>query len=260
MSKYVGLTVLHPGGLKATQRLAETCGVNEGSLVLDLGCGKGTSAIYLAEHFGCKVQGIDISQDSINHAQLLAGRKNLEDRVSFRTGDALHLPFDDGQFDVVVSQALLVLVPNKAKVVREALRVAKPSGRVGWLELSWKETPPQSFMKEVSEVICAYCMLNVETFQGWETLFRTQGTQELNTNKRKMEFNGLREMLHDEGVHNSLRIIRRYLTNGQIRRRMRRTARFFHDNPQYFGYGIYVGSSPPLITEKPLLIPPITAG
>jgi ubiquinone/menaquinone biosynthesis C-methylase UbiE len=59
MAQHVGLTVIHPGGLSATSELAEASGLREGGHILDLGCGKGTTAIYLARKYGCDVTGVD---------------------------------------------------------------------------------------------------------------------------------------------------------------------------------------------------------
>lgn len=56
-----------------------------------------------------------------------------------------------------------------------------------------------------------------------------------------LEFNGMRGMIADEGMVNTLRIMSRYMTNGRIRRRMKTMNKFFSDNSEYFGYGIYVG-------------------
>jgi 2-polyprenyl-3-methyl-5-hydroxy-6-metoxy-1,4-benzoquinol methylase len=68
MAQHVGLTVIHPGGLAASSRLAETCGIGVGDRVLDLGCGKGTTAIYLARKYGCDVTGIDLSDELVAKA------------------------------------------------------------------------------------------------------------------------------------------------------------------------------------------------
>jgi SAM-dependent methyltransferase len=72
--------------------------------VLDLGCGIGGPARYLAATFGCKVTGVDLSPSFIDAAIYLTGRCGLSDRVSFQIGDALHLPHDDGAFDAVLLQ------------------------------------------------------------------------------------------------------------------------------------------------------------
>jgi cyclopropane fatty-acyl-phospholipid synthase-like methyltransferase len=65
MADYMGFTILHPGGFRATRILTESSQINEQTKVLDIGCGKGTTAVYLAEKYGCPVVGIDISADMV---------------------------------------------------------------------------------------------------------------------------------------------------------------------------------------------------
>jgi SAM-dependent methyltransferase len=245
MTHHVGLTVLHPGGLAATRRLAEACRIDGKTKVLDVGCGKGTSAVYLAEHYGCGVVGVDISPDSIDEARRRASRRGLEDKVRFEVGDTLHLPFPNDQFDATISQALLVLVKDKLQAVRESLRVARPSARLGWLELSWWEKPTSEFMNLVSTVVCAYCLRNVETFEDWKSLFDGAGVVGLDVERSSMRFQGLRGMFVDEGLTNSMKIMTRYLRNAKIRKRMDVLQRSFQDNQRYFGYGIYMGRKSP---------------
>lgn len=240
MANYAGLSVLHPGGFKATKTLAEACQINKDTHVLDVACGKGTSSIYLAQEYGCRVTGIDLSEDLIDYANRLARGKRLQDRVSFRTADALVLPFSNDEFDVSISQAMLVLLDDKKKSIQESIRVTKPDGYMGWVELSWREEPPPEFMDDVSNVICAYCMLNVHTFQDWEKLFKDAGVKELLTMKYPMTFQGMRSMITDEGL-NAVRVMFRVMTRHRVRKRMNTMNRFFKDNAQYFGYGIYIG-------------------
>ena len=241
MSNTVGLTVLHPGGLTATRQMAEACRIGPRTRVLDNACGKGTTAVYLAQKYSCQVVGVDISKEMIAEATALARQKGLEHRVSFREADALALPFDADEFDVVVSQAMLVLVSDKKQAIREALRVARPGGHLGWIELSWKKLPTPEFLQFVSDVICAYCMQNVRTYHGWETLFLEAGARQLTTMPFTIQLQGMRDMLVDEGLINSCRVMYRYLANGRIKKRMDTMNRFFRENTLYFGYGIYLG-------------------
>lgn len=238
MADFVGLTVLHPGGFKATSRLAELCHIGKDTKVLDIACGKGTSAVYLAQRYGCQVVGIDIADHLIAQAIALAKRKGLEGRVSFRVADALDLPYDDGEFDVAFSQAILILVPDKKKAIQEALRVTRPGGYLGWLELSWQKEPTEEFIKKAVSEICAFCMRNAMTFEGWTNLFVDAGLRELRTITSKMESPS---MIRDEGPLNAIKVIFKWLTNTRIRRRMNAINKFFADNAEYFGYGIYVG-------------------
>jgi len=241
MANHVGMTVIHPGGFAATRKLAESCHLDSRTRAVDIACGKGTSAVYLAERYGCEVAGIDISDDLVGQATALAKRKGLTGRVTFRVGDALQLPFPDSEFDVAVSQAMLVLVADKRKAILEALRVTKPGGYLGWLELSWKKQPTADFLDAVSKVLCAYCMQNVHTFQGWEGLFKEAGVQQLAVQSFDLGNAGMMSMLADEGLVNTSKVMFRYIANSRIRRRMRTMSGFFGEHADYFGYGVYTG-------------------
>jgi ubiquinone/menaquinone biosynthesis C-methylase UbiE len=176
----------------------------------------------------------------LSQATTLAGRRGLEHKVSFRVGDALNIPFADNESDRAIGQAVLILVGDKRKAVGEALRVAKSGGYVGWLELSWKKPVSKEFLDGVSNIICAYCMLGVETFEDWSKLFEDAGVKELQTSAYSQEFRGMRGMLADEGLVNAGKILYRYLTNSSVRKRMKTMGKFLRENDQYFGYGIYV--------------------
>jgi ubiquinone/menaquinone biosynthesis C-methylase UbiE len=241
MANHVGLTVIHPGGFEATHRLLRSCHIDKSSRLLDIGCGKGTTSVLLAQKYGCNVVGLDLSEDLLRQATTLAKRKGLEHKVSFRVGDALNMPFADGEFDRAVGQAVLILLGDKKKAIQEALRVTKPGGYIGWLELSWKKQPTREFLDGVSNVICAYCMLGVETFENWKKLFNESGVKELQTFDYSQEFHGMRGMLADEGLANACKIMFKYLTNSSVRKRMKTIDKFFKEHDDYFGYGIYVG-------------------
>src|SRR6266581_3457005 len=92
------LDQFHTRGILATAELANSAGLGPSTRVLDLGCGIGGPARYLAATFGCKVTGVDLSPDFIDAASYLTARCGLSDRVKFQAGDALHLPFEDAAF------------------------------------------------------------------------------------------------------------------------------------------------------------------
>lgn len=241
MAQHVGMTVIHPGGLGATRRLAASCHLDDHTTVLDDACGKGTSAVYFADRYGCTVVGVDISEELIAQGRALALKKGLQHKVTFQVADAQRLPFSENEFDAAVSQAMLVLVPDKDKTIREAVRVTKPGGYLGWLELSWGKEPTEEFIRAVSDVLCAYCMRNVETFRGWESTIRQAGVRELEVQAFDSPNSGLLGMLKSEGPVNMSRVLWKYMTNQRIRARMSAMNRFFKEHAEYFGYGIYVG-------------------
>jgi SAM-dependent methyltransferase len=243
MATHVGFTVLHPGGLQATHTLADACQIGPNTKVIDIACGKGTSAIFLAQNYGCRVVGVDISDELIAEGRSLVSRRGVSHLVELEQGDALDLPFADDEFDAAVSQAMLVLVKDKRKAIEEALRVTRPGGYVAWNELSWREEPTEWFLEQVSTVICAYCMLNVHTYKCWRQLFHEAGVRDLKTLEFPMEFNAWGGMLADEGIVNTGRIMLRFLANGRVRKRMNTMDRFFKENAHVVGYGIYFGMS-----------------
>lgn len=240
MAKYVGLSVLHPGGFSATKTLADELEIDKNTRVLDIACGKGTSAIFLAQKYGCHVEGIDISEDLINEASNLARRKGVSNNVSFRVGDAMDLPYPENEFDVAISQAVLILIGDKRKAVQEVMRVLKPGGNAGWLELSWTKHPSKEFLDAISNEIYADCMTSVLTFENWEKVFQVEGFSKVKVIRSSMTMSGMKEMVQDEGFGNVMKVMAKFLFNKKIRKRMMNFNKFMNSNSQYFGYGIYV--------------------
>lgn len=240
MAHYVGFSVLHPGGFKATDELATECQLGANSKVIDIACGKGTTSLFLAQKFGCTVLGVDIAETLINEARALARNRKVADLVTFQVADALELPFPDNTFDFAISQAMLVLVKDQKRAIEEAIRVIKPGGYAGWIELSWKQQPTVAFLEDVATVICAYCMLNVHTFEDWERIFTAAGATKLKVIQHSMAFSGMKGMIADEGFWNSLRVMAKYVVNNRVRKRLDTLNAFFNAHPDYFGYGIYI--------------------
>ena len=166
MAKYVGMSVLHPGGFASTNRLLNSYNLDKDKKVLDIACGKGTTSILIAKKFGCRVVGIDISPVLIEEAKKLAKRNKVDKLIDFQVADATHLPFNDNEFDASIAQAMLVLIDDKESVIREALRVIKPSGLAGWIELTWQQNPSE-FVYEAS-LRSNLCILHVKCKNvGW---------------------------------------------------------------------------------------------
>ena len=239
MAKYVGMTVVHPGGFNATNELLNRLKINQNSHVIDIACGKGTSALHIAKRYGCMVTAIDISPELIEEARHLASKRDITKRVNFLVCDAMKLPFEDNFFDAAISQAMLVLVDDKIQAINEAKRVVKKGGTAGWLELSWKNEPTEEFLDYVSNVLCSYCMRKAETYEGWKEVFRKAGVQEVDIIRNTFKNSGVLHMLKDEGLANTMKILLRYIGNSDVRKRMNLISEAFTKYPQYFGYGIY---------------------
>ena len=108
--------------------LAAEAGIGSSSYVLDVGCGCGNFLTYLAERFGCRGEGLDLSEERIKFAQhrLADGGRQL--RIGFRHGSATALQYEPATFSHVVSQDALFLIPDKPRSHAEMYRVLKPGG------------------------------------------------------------------------------------------------------------------------------------
>src|SRR3989338_1398888 len=126
--------------------------LKDGETVLDLGCGAGLDLYFYAKAVGekGKVYGLDISEDMVNKAKQnmeLVGMKNAEISV----GESDNLSFNDDFFDVVASNGIYNLSPDKEAVMREAYRVLKPGGRTVFCEILLKELLSEDERKSHSD-------------------------------------------------------------------------------------------------------------
>ncbi|HXN44717.1 MAG TPA: methyltransferase domain-containing protein [Xanthobacteraceae bacterium] len=120
----------HSGQRNATVRLAQLAGVAGAQHVLDVGCGIGGPSRFLAKAFGCRVTGLDLTAEFVEVANMLARRTGLADKVTYRQGDALDLPFADASFDLVWSQNAAMNIADRDRLYAEMRRVLKPAGRL----------------------------------------------------------------------------------------------------------------------------------
>jgi SAM-dependent methyltransferase len=124
------LDQFHVRGLGATRELAEALGIKAGVRLLDVGCGLGGPARFLAATYGCDVTGIDLSQPFIEAARMLTDRCGLADRVTFLQADALDLPFPDALFDHAWTQHVAMNIADRVTFYRAIHRVLKIGGRL----------------------------------------------------------------------------------------------------------------------------------
>ena len=129
-------------------RLVKHARVAEEQRVLDVACGTGVVAITAARA-GARVTALDFTPQLLERAREHAQVAGVD--VVFREGDAEQLPFDDGAFDVVLSQFGHMFAPRPDVVVREMLRVLKPAGTVAFS--TW---PPDVFVGRTMILVARY--------------------------------------------------------------------------------------------------------
>jgi ubiquinone/menaquinone biosynthesis C-methylase UbiE len=116
----------HARGLPATVELADLLPIGSGQHILDIGCGIGGPARYLAKCFGCRVSGVDITGPFVEAANKLNVLLKMDGQVEVRLGDGQHLPYGDGMFDGGYAQHVTMSVADRDRFFGEAFRVLRP--------------------------------------------------------------------------------------------------------------------------------------
>jgi arsenite methyltransferase len=105
--------------------------INKGDAVLDIGCGAGVDTIFAAMMTGPtgKAVGVDIVPEMLQRAKSNMEMTDLKN-VSFKSVSEEYSTFEDAEFDVVISNGAINLIPDKERLLKEILRVLKPGGRM----------------------------------------------------------------------------------------------------------------------------------
>jgi ubiquinone/menaquinone biosynthesis C-methylase UbiE len=125
----------HIRGRAATLEMAHLANLKTTDRILDVGCGLGGSVRCLTHQFGCKVAGLDITDEYITVARVLTQWVGLDDRVEFRQGSALEIPYRDAEFDALWIEHVQMNIADKRRFYSELARVLKPGGKLLFHEL-----------------------------------------------------------------------------------------------------------------------------
>ena len=121
-----------------------------GATVVDIGCGAGTDLLLAARRAGPRGRAIGVDMTEAMRQRATAGAAACGlDNVEVRNGDATRLPIDDRSVDVVISNGVLNLVPEKERAVAEIARVLKPGGRVQIADIIIGEVLPDSALRDI---------------------------------------------------------------------------------------------------------------
>jgi ubiquinone/menaquinone biosynthesis C-methylase UbiE len=106
-------------------------GLSAADHVLDVGCGSGGPAVFLAREVGCRVTGVDFNPAGIQAGLALARAAGLQEAVQFRQADVREpLPFPDGAFDAAVCMDVMCHLTDRDRLLAEWARVLRPGGRM----------------------------------------------------------------------------------------------------------------------------------
>ncbi len=159
-SKSMGYDEQDLGSVPEGANLGLGCGnpvaiasLKPGEIVLDLGAGAGFDCFLAAKKVGPngKVIGVDMTPEMIDKARENAEKGHFSN-AEFRLGEIEHLPVADNTVDVIISNCVINLAPNKFDVMKEAYRVLRPGGRIAISDLALRGELP----KKIRENMAAY--------------------------------------------------------------------------------------------------------
>lgn len=235
----LGVDMLHAGGMKRTEDLAEMCRVSRGKSVLDVGCGYGKTASFLVKKYDCEVFGLDISRRMIEGARKKVREEHVRDIVHLLLGNAESMPFKDESFDVVISEGTTVFL-EKEKALKEYVRVTKHGGYIGLNELSWRKEPPRRAVERAFNDLQGVQPLKCEE---WIKLLVDSGLEDVESRTyRYKSFSW--DVIRSIGLHALVKVGVKYLIDSRIRRWISRQEAVFHNYSEYWGYGLYSGRKP----------------
>jgi arsenite methyltransferase len=244
LQAYMG-TTKHMGGFETTKELIELCHIGKDTYVLEVGCGVGATACYLAKEYGCRVVGVDLRESMIARSNERAQKEGVEDRVEFRVADAQDLPFDDALFGAVIGESVATFIEDKQRVVAEYARVVKPGGYVGMNEEIWVKTPPArvvEYAKRTWDI-----KSDILTSDDWVRLLEDAGLRDIvvkayELNARR-EATQLRRYRFEDMFRMFYRTLFLYVKNPAFREYMAERRHVPEDLFAYLGYALFVGRS-----------------
>lgn len=172
----LGYTAADEAAVPAGANLGLGCGnpqaiadLRPGEVVLDLGAGAGFDALLAARAVGPngRVIGVDMTAEMVARARRNAATAGLA-QVEFRLGEIEHLPVADATVDVVMSNCVVNLSPDKAAVFREAFRVLRPGGRVAIADVVARAPLAPEVQADLALVVgCLGGAATVAEVEGW---------------------------------------------------------------------------------------------
>ncbi len=259
---YMGIPFFNIGGFASIDRLAELCHITAETRVLEVGCGTGTNACYLAKKYGCTVVGIDLAEHMVEQANRRAAELGLADRATFKVGNAYHLDFPDATVDAVITVFVSQFL-DPTEAFPEFARVLRDGGRLGVNEMYRAENVPLEIKEKVDDNEKAFRELTELPFtlrssETWHQAFESVGFDavllEEHPNSQHQPYSG--SIVEEFGGWRKLmgtlwRLLVYALRSGEMRRRfsaisaMKKVLIKDKETSKYIGYVLAVGTKNP---------------
>lgn len=173
--------------------------LSEGETVLDLGAGGGFDCFLAARKVGemGHVIGVDMTPDMVSKARANAAKLGTAN-VEFRLGEIEHLPVGDNTVDVILSNCVINLSPDKGAVFRDAFRVLKPGGRLAISDVVATAELPAALREDVGALTA--CVAGAVEVKTLEQLLDSAGFRQIHVSVRSESREFIREWIPGSGI------------------------------------------------------------
>ncbi len=173
--------------------------LQSGEVVLDLGSGGGFDAFLAAREVGDsgRVIGVDMTPDMISKARANA-EKGKFNNVEFRLGEIEHLPVADASVDVIISNCVINLSPDKARVFSDAYRVLKSGGRLAISDVVASTELPESMRNDA--YMHSACVAGAATVSELESVLTAAGFSSINIQPKDASKNFIKDWVPGSGA------------------------------------------------------------
>ena len=173
--------------------------LKEGETVLDLGSGGGFDCFLAAKSVGKtgRIIGVDMTADMVSKARQNAAKLGANN-VEFRLGEIEHLPVADASVDVIISNCVINLSPEKIDVFREAMRVLKPGGRLAILDVVALQSLPAEIKNDLA--LISGCVGGTEEIEVIESMLAQAGFEDIKIQPKVESRDSIREWFPERNL------------------------------------------------------------
>jgi len=205
---------IHVGGAEQTDILARKIGVSNMKpelYLLDICSALGGPARHLADKYGIKVLGVDITPEMIQEAIKRTTGKPYEKNIEFRLGNALDIPSHSNTFDIIWGQDAWCYIRDKQRLIEETWRVLKSSGKLAFTDWIWGSVFPSE--EESDELMEFMVFPNLETLEGYKKLIIDTGYKLIEMEDLQEDFSKHMDIYVETLISNKDQIISNFGTD-----------------------------------------------